>query len=264
MASEFGARLPDDFAEAVADDAEMLAQLNDRELTQEVIDALQACRFPYNLGILPDGGHSDEAWRLMAAAVDDLPRRLETAQSDALAADFAAIYLTGAYGASPCESPWTDDDRLTCQRSMFELRDIYAAAGLSTVDWRQRPDDHLVLQLLYIAHAARTATQREDWAALARLLDEHLLRWLPDFAHRIASRCEQTFYAGLALLTEQWCERLRDVLSAYLGQARPTAEEIAARLNRLACQRRPKSDPLRGLNAEVKLTHRKYLFSCMD
>ena len=57
-----------------------------------------------------------------------------------------------------------DDEHLTCQRSMFELREIYAVAGLSGVDWRQRPDDHLVLQLIFIAHAARAAASRDDWA----------------------------------------------------------------------------------------------------
>ena len=126
MAASESPALPLDFAEAVADDAETLAVLHDRELTAETLAALRACAFPHYLGILPANERDAEVWRLMAAAVEDLPPRLEATQIDALAADFAAIYLTGAYGASPCESPWTDDDHLTCQRSMFELRDIYA------------------------------------------------------------------------------------------------------------------------------------------
>ena len=70
---------------------------------------------------------------------------------DDLAADFAAIYLTGALGASPYESYWLSDDHLICQDAMFDMRTLYAEAGLKVPDWRMRPDDHLVFQLQFLA-----------------------------------------------------------------------------------------------------------------
>jgi hypothetical protein len=33
---------------------------------------------------------------------------------------FRRIYLTGAFGASPCESYWLSDDHLVCQDAMFD------------------------------------------------------------------------------------------------------------------------------------------------
>ena len=129
---------------ALAEDAEMLAALHDRELTAEMLAALREVRFPDNLGLLPGDAPMREAWRLMAQAVEEAA----AASLDDLAADYASIYLTGAYGASPSESVWTDDDHLACQDAMFALRRIYAEAGLAAADWRRRPDDHLVLQLL--------------------------------------------------------------------------------------------------------------------
>ncbi len=226
-----------EMAEALAEDAEALAALHDRELTAETLDALREVDFPQNLGLLPAGERSLEAWRLMAAALQET----DAAQLDLLAADYAAIYLTGAYGASPCESVWTDDDHLVCQEAMFALRGIYAAAGLAAEDWRRRPDDHLVLQLLYLAHALRRAAGADELRRLAAMLDEHLLRWLPDFAARVAARAETPFFAVLGRLTFAWCEQLRDLLAEILGEPRPTREEIEARLRP---QRRDESAPL--------------------
>ncbi|MDT3736216.1 MAG: molecular chaperone TorD family protein [Denitratisoma sp.] len=216
-----------ELAEALAEDAEALAALHDRELTRGTIAALREVGFPANLGLLPANERGRQTWRMMAAA---LPREADPATLDRLAADYAAIYLTGAYGASPCESVWLDDDHLACQGPMFALRQLYAAAGLAAENWRKRPDDHLVLQLLYLAHAVRRAAGPDDLRRLAAMMDEHLLRWLPDFAERVSVRCEQPFFAVLAGLTLLWCEQLRDLLAERLGEPRPTREEIEVRL----------------------------------
>lgn len=229
-------------AEAIADDAEMLAVLHDRELTAETIAAVRESGFPSCLGLMPATPEAVESWRAMEAGTGSLPARPGTEDLDLLASEYAAIYLTGAYGASPCESVWTDDDHLMCQRAMFEWRDIHAAAGLAATDWRQRPDDHLVLQLLHIAHVARRATTAEfgdEWRSLARTLDEHTLRWLPEFAARVAARSESPFYAALAVLTATWAETLRDLLATLLREPRPSREEIEARL---AAARPPAED----------------------
>lgn len=230
-----------DFADALADDAESLAALHDRELDVGMIDALRQVGFPSSLGLLPAKSHAEEVWRFMAAAVAELPAAPDTALLDELAADYAAIYLTGACGASPCESVWLDDERLTCQTPMFALRDLYAAAGLAGADWRTRPDDHLVLQLLYVAHALRRANDDEHRRALAAMLDEHLLRWLPDFAARVAARAALPFHAALATLTAAWCDGLRDALAVILGEPRPNAEDVAAR----TVEPRPDAVPLK-------------------
>lgn len=209
---------------ALAEDAEMLAALHDRELQEDTLAALRESGFPACLGLLPRGERSQEAWQLMAAALAET----DAAMIDALAADYASIYLTGAYGASPCESVWTDLDHLACQDAMFALRDIYAATGLAAEDWRRRPDDHLVLQLLYLAQALRRADGADALRKLAAMMDEHLLRWLPDFAERVACRCETPFYAVLARLTFVWCEQFRDVLADHLDEPRPERRDIEA------------------------------------
>ncbi|MDQ5879848.1 MAG: Dehydrogenase [Pseudomonadota bacterium] len=218
---------------AIAEDAESLAALHDRELTPKFFSALRETRFPECLGLMPATVPTTSAWRAMRYTLSLQPAQPNARWFDSLAADYAAIYLTNAYGASPLESVWLDDDHLTCQDAMFELRAIYAAAGLATRNWRHRPDDHLVLQLLYVAHAARKADTPEDWRTLASMLDEHLLRWIDDFASRIVARSEASFYAALAVLTSAWLDTLRMLIASHLNEARPTREEIEMRMQPL-------------------------------
>jgi len=207
--------LNNEFWIALADDAETLARLHDREIDAATIAALREVGFPDNLALLPqdDAGHG--AWAAMRAALATVPSAPTFSDIDALAAEYAAIYLTGAYGASPAESVWLDQDRLACQQPMFELREIYKAAGLAAADWRKRPDDHLVLQLQYIAHELRRAATADFLPEnLARMMDAHLLRWLADFAARVAARTAHPYYAALAHLTAVWALTLRDGLAA--------------------------------------------------
>ena len=87
-----------------------------------------------------------------------------------------------------------------------------------------------MLQLLYLAHAARRAATADAWQRLAKILDEHTLRWLPDFAARVAARSESPFYAGLAVLTAAWVDSARDLIARQLNEPRPSREDVEARL----------------------------------
>jgi TorA maturation chaperone TorD len=222
--------LNSDVAAVLAEDASTLALLQDRELTPRVLAELKDLGFPGNLGLLPVDDASRKVFGMMQAVLAMLPAVADAALLDDLAADFAAIYLTGAFGASPYESYWLSDDHLICQDAMFDVRALYAAAGLAVPNWRMRPDDHLVFQLQFLAHLLAKAGSDEDWRALADFLDDHLLRWLPDFANRVASRCDTPFYAALALLTDAWCQQLRGLIEQHLGEARPSPAEIEERL----------------------------------
>jgi putative dimethyl sulfoxide reductase chaperone len=232
-AAEAAAMIPPALAEAIADDLETLALLQDCELAPATLAGLWEIAFPENLGFRPAGEASRQAFDLAGRAMRMLA--LESAadgpiaMADRLAADYAGIYLNGSLGASPCESAWVSDDRLVCQDAMFQLRDLYAQFGLQGPGWRRRFDDHLVLQLQFVAHLLRQGHSAEDWRCLARVLDDHLLRWSGAFAQRVATRCATPFYAGLVELTSSHLDGLREILETVLGEVRQSAEEIEAR-----------------------------------
>lgn len=215
------------FRATVALDLMTLALLHDRELEEEAIVALKADGFPRCLGLRLESEPGRAALSLLEAAVEHLEANSQ--ERDELAADFAAIYLNHGYGAAPCESVWIDEDGLTMQEPMFQVREFYARHGLCAPNWRMRTDDHLVHQL----HFLTELLGREEPTLLpeaARFLDEHTLRWLPDFARRVSTRAATPFYAGLALLTAAYLDEFRDLVAKIQGQPRPTPEEIERRM----------------------------------
>ncbi len=120
------------------------------------------------------------------------------------------------------------------------MPELYAADGLAVPDWRMRPDDHLVFQLQFLGRRLEQLSMQPEaedpdltnglWRSLATLLDLHLLRWLPDLASRVSVRCDTEFYAALFLLTDLWCEQLRDLIALHLGEPRPSKDELEALL----------------------------------
>lgn len=221
-----------DFCEAVAQDLTQLAMLHNAEADNDLIHSLRQSSFPQRLGLRLVTMRARASMDLLETALNELPQPLEQSHVDELAVDYANIYLTHTYRASPNESVWTDEENLERQQSMFEVREYYARFGLGAADWRQRADDHLVLQLQFLAHLFGHESPGQSLDTAARFMDEHLLRWLMTFADRVANRCATRFYAGINLLTAVYCEELRDLLVDILDQPRPTPEQIEARMQR--------------------------------
>lgn len=208
----------------ITDYLRLLADLHATELTRERLAELQAINFP---------------------ATEGLSQPITDSEMDALATDFADIYLNGSYHTSPNESVWLDDEELVCQQPMFDVREWYARHGLEAPNWRKMADDHLVNQLLFIAFLFDKAAVDNNPLLLeeiATFMDEHLLRWLLPFTTRVAEHCETAFYAYLGLLTSTYADKLRNMLAEILGSPRPSHEEIETRMKtrqRAAIQPQP-------------------------
>lgn len=190
----------------LAEDLRTLAWLHASEHPSAVWTALHDAGFPQGFAILPP---DDPSMQSMADILADL--RLRAAQDrrgidDDLAADFAAIYLTHALHASPCESVWRDEDHLMWQGPTFEVRETYRRHGLAVRDWREMPDDHLCNELAFVAILLARGEADEAHA----FLREHLMAWLPGFALRVTQRARTAVYAGLAALTARACLALQE------------------------------------------------------
>lgn len=225
-----------EFRQAVAEDLRQLAVLHDREPDAALIAAIREVEFPDNLALRPASETSEQSLKLMKDALGEMPHVPGTKDLDLLAVDYADIYLTHALQASPYESVWLDEDGLVMQQPMFMIRDWYSQYGLAAEDWRTRSDDHVALQLQFLAHLM-DGVEGESKLLLeqaGKFMDEHLLLWLPDFANRVAHRCSTPYFAGVSLVTWSWCESFRDAIAEILQQPRPDLEaakqEEAARL----------------------------------
>ena len=139
------------FARSVADDLRMLVRLHDREPDSGLIVALREVEFPRHLGLKLRSGEAGKAMALLAGALEEMGAKPEPSVLDALAVDYADIYLNHALRASPFESVWLDEDQLRSQQPMFEVRRWYERYRVAAPDWRKRSDDHLTLQLQFLA-----------------------------------------------------------------------------------------------------------------
>jgi putative dimethyl sulfoxide reductase chaperone len=224
---------------ALADDLAGLIRLHERELDAGALDELAACGFPDNLALLPDAEVGKAMRQAVAEALAALRCEADGVGADAgggmrvlevLAADYAAIYLNNALRASPYESVWLHEEHLACQQPMFELRDVYAKAGLRVDDWRKRYDDHFVLQFQFLAERLRQSDSQVPLAELGAFLDEHVGYWFPDFAARVAQGADTPVYAALAVVTAGWLSQLRELIENVSGEPRTTRETIAQRI----------------------------------
>jgi TorA maturation chaperone TorD len=218
----------------VADDLQLLALLHNAEPGPELLGALRRRPFAECFALRLSSPEARAALATIDAALAVMPDPVDAQTCDGLAVDFAAIYLTCARRMAPTESYWLTEDHIERQEPMFAVRRWYEHYALVARDWRQRPDDHLVLQLEFVAALLRDG---RDFALrdAARFLDRHLLVWSRDFFAAVAARAETGFYAGLAQLTQAHLDATRDLLQVASGEvraacpaARPAVEVPAA------------------------------------
>ncbi|MEY3218914.1 MAG: hypothetical protein RIT27_271 [Pseudomonadota bacterium] len=216
----------------VANDLRQLAVLHSRELNREDLNALMTHNFPLSLGFNLPSENGQSCLEFMKKSLDNIAQQIDEKTLDELAIDFAGIYLNHHYRVSPNESVWLDEEGLMLQEAMFQIREWYKKYHLEAENWRIFPDDHLVLQLQFIAVLLEHDKEKQTLHDLAAFLDEHLLRWIDKFAARISERCLTQFYAGLNILTAQYLEDVRDMLAVLLEIPRQTKEDIEKRLSR--------------------------------
>ena len=207
------------FTAGVADDIELLASLHDREPTRAIVEAVRRAPIEEQLALRLRSDEAQNALSAFAAMVSALPADVDDSVMDELAAGYADVYLRHTYRAAPTESVWLTEDGLERQAPMFRVRDWYRRNGLVVADAAGRPDDHIVLQLRFVAHLLREKGTDEGLGEAARFLDTHLLRWVDLFAARLVHAGAPDWYAALALLTACYLDELRLHLASITGLA---------------------------------------------
>jgi len=227
----------EEWCEAISQDLQQIAVMHDREINENLITALREVNFPYNLGFpIEDNAKNSKLFqslKFVEAALNELPEDIDQETLDRLAVDYADIYLNYSLHASPFESVWLDEDHLLQQEPMFKIRKWYKRYGLVTANWRIRSDDHLVLQLQFIAwlfdsdsSSSVTIPLQKRLEDVANFMDEHLLLWLPDFSNLVSQRCGTDFYASIVVLTHAYIDQIRHELAEITGITRPSKEKL--------------------------------------
>lgn len=106
------------------------------------------------------------------------------------------------------ESVYFNKERLVFQEQTLQVREWYRKYGLEIEKLGSEPDDHLGLELAFVAHLAQLsleARDRGDEAGLVRLLqdqaaflNEHLMLWVPLWSELVDEHARTDFYRGIA------------------------------------------------------------------
>lgn len=126
--------------------------------------------------------------------------------------DFTRLFIgLDVHHTAPWESVYFNRERLVFQEQTIQVREWYARFGLQSENFGKEPDDHIGLEMLFIAHLASLALQaieqndetklNEILQAQQDFLSEHLLRWGPVWAKLVKQHAATDFYRGIAHLT---------------------------------------------------------------
>lgn len=194
----------------------LLIRLHAEEPTAALLETLR--REPVGRGPLAlDRDDSQQAAALVDEVVSDLPERITRRSLAPLVADFADIYVNGGLRACPTEGPWLEENlRGDANASLLRWR-TGLEAELRLPPLNRLADDHVAAELAVLA----ALLDRGHTLDAVRFLDRHPLRWVPDFCSRVATRCREPFFAGIAILTNAHLDDLRDRLGDLCGLPRP-------------------------------------------
>lgn len=185
---------------------------------------------------LLEGGFLEELKEVFGgAAVEDLRRFVHGFQGDyeCLDQDFQGLFMVplGRY-VTPYESVYRDEREVGDTRvrgllmgpSTLAVKQLYLEAGAAiTEDFKDLPD-HVGLELAcmeFLCRAEALAWDEEDLDEIRRvrglqrrLLQDHLLQWVPALCERIRERAAGPFYRGIACLTEVYLTQEADALAS--------------------------------------------------
>jgi putative dimethyl sulfoxide reductase chaperone len=132
-----------------------------------------------------------------------------------LAVDYAAVFLGAGIAdgtvAYPYESVYTSPERLIMQDARDQVLAIYRERGLDKDEALDIPEDHVGLELefmAYLCHEAKEAIVLNDWSAAAvslqiqkEFLEHHLLNWMSEFCADIQKCAHVDFYKAIGTIT---------------------------------------------------------------
>jgi len=129
-----------------------------------------------------------------------------------LQADYTRLFVGPGNISTPCwESVYFNEDRMVFQVQTIQVRQWYRRFGLEPEKLHNEPDDHIGLELSFIAYLAQLGLQaldENDEIKLEQVLQaqhqfilEHPLKWVADWSGLVNKYAKTDFYRGLALLT---------------------------------------------------------------
>lgn len=127
----------------------------------------------------------------------------------ALKADYVRLFVgLGKTIAPPWESVHLNEQRMIFQEQTLQVREWYRSFGVESEKLYREPDDHIGLELSFLAHLATLGLQaleendenkfERTVQAQCQFISEHPLKWAPHWCQLVEENAKTDFYRGLA------------------------------------------------------------------
>jgi len=169
----------------------------------------------------------------LAAGLLRMQTALHTDEQPAVTLDELNIEMTrllegpGLTPAPPYAAYYLNDKQLM-GAATIAARKFYLAWQAVPDSTICLPDDHLALELGFMAHLAQLAAEGNETALIASrdFLRHHLLPWIPQFCTALAGDGNNLFFIGLAYFTQSAIQADLDWLDRILTET--TTETVGA------------------------------------
>jgi TorA maturation chaperone TorD len=140
-----------------------------------------------------------------------------------LAAEYAGLFLgVRQTPPHPSESVYTSRERLIMQKARDEVLTIYKRMGLQRFDKFREPEDHIAIELQFMAEMCgktsealkdgKEAEAKKYLDVQRNFLNEHLAKWVPMFTADILKGAKREFYRAIAKITKGYVETDKEVV----------------------------------------------------
>ncbi|MCX9557897.1 molecular chaperone TorD [Vibrio cholerae] len=200
-----------------------LSSLFFKELSEQDIARYHSAEVRTFLSGLADEQSLNREVKHLVEALNRLQDR-QDAQLE-LAADFCDLFLkSDRDSALPYASVYADQGLLNGKPAK-QMRELLSAHGVKVEQNLNEPEDHLAIQLDFLAHLAISANQIEHSAQLSLALQaqsdfisQHLLTWLPAFAERCTQFDAFGLYSAAARLALAFIQQDKHCLDELIQE----------------------------------------------
>jgi len=136
--------------------------------------------------------------------------------------EFTLLFI-GPYNlpVQPYETIWVDEKM--AGQSLLSLKNDYREAGISKSKAYPEPEDHIAFELMFMHHLCEIGLSAKDDEKLVKTLqiqidfmDNHIMKWVPDFCEKMIEYEKSDFYKGIAKITRGFLDIDNEVLNELL------------------------------------------------
>ena len=190
--------------------------------------------------------HVNSGLCLLADVIDTLPQWTKV-DWEKLRQEYQRLFIgPGSLPVPPWESVYVSEERIILDEHTLAVREIYREWGLEVAHVNQEPDDHIGLELEFMAvltkrglHCSHTENQHLLTQILETqhtFLTNHLFSWVDQFCSMLVRSSKHPLYRGIAMFMPE-----------YLRVDAELIEEIIATLKFVKNQHQGGNDSCRDL-----------------